>query len=155
MKKFYYFGYGSNINCKRLSQRICKKVEGDLAILFDYKLVFNKKTSANDYAYANLERNPSKFVYGLLYKLTLDELNRLDKDEGIDGIKPSYERKVVKVFDIENNKYIKAYSYIASDPRCLTNELKPSEKYLNYYKKNNQIPREYIKLVLREVQRSK
>jgi gamma-glutamylcyclotransferase len=141
---YYYFAYGSNIDNNRLYQRIGRFVENTDGILPKYNIIFNKKTSCNDYAYANIQSNNNKIVYGKIYKLTLHELNMLDKDEGIEENKIGYERKIFQVYDIKNKKYILAYSYIATNPIILTNILKPSEKYKKYFLNSN-LPNHYIK----------
>jgi len=141
---YYYFAYGSNINKNRLYQRIGRLVNNTNGILPNYNIIFNKKTSQNDYSYANIQSNPNNIVYGKIYKLTLHELNMLDKDEGIEENKIGYERKLFKVYDIENKKYILAYSYIATNPIVLTNVLQPSEKYKQYFL-NSDLPHHYIK----------
>lgn len=141
---FYYFAYGSNMNSKRLSQRIgCRNISGRLGLLLDHSVIFNKKTSKNDYAYANLEYRPKNVVFGIIYELTEKELQLLDIDEGINGIRPSYERKLFTIYDMELNRSSQAYAYIATDPRILTNRLRPSQKYLNYFFENEKLPKFY------------
>jgi gamma-glutamylcyclotransferase len=123
----YYFAYGSNMDINRLYKRIKRCVNGSNAILLNYKLIFNKKTSSNDYAYANIEFSTGNKVYGKLYKLTVNEMKLIDKDEG-----PGYDRKLFDIIDLNNN-HIKAYAYIATDTKYLTKELKPSDDYLKYF----------------------
>jgi hypothetical protein len=129
------------MNSKRLSNRIgCRHVTGRLGMLLDYSVVFNKKTSKNDYAYANIEYRPKNVVFGIIYELTSDELHQLDVDEGIRNNRPGYERQLFTIYDLELNQSYSAYAYIATDPRTLTNSLKASQKYLNYFLENEKLP---------------
>jgi hypothetical protein len=148
LKKYnniYYFAYGANMDTKRLHKRIGKIYNGINGILFNYKLVFNKNTSLNDYAYANIKESKNSKVYGKIYCLTYDELKKIDLDEGI-----GYERKIFCVKKLDSYEYIYAYAYIATDKQYLTNKLKPSEKYLNYFKNSN-LPNEYIESLLNNI----
>jgi gamma-glutamylcyclotransferase (GGCT)/AIG2-like uncharacterized protein YtfP len=139
----YYFAYGSNMNNLRLYDRIGRFVENTNGILPNYKLVFNKKTSANDFSYANIQQDKNSNVYGKIYKLTNSELKLLDKDEGIEENKVGYKRKKFKVYDSDNKKYIQAYTYIAKDKSTLSNTLQPSERYKEYFY-NSDLPNNYI-----------
>lgn len=138
---YQYFAYGSNMNANRLSGRIGgRSVSGRLGMLLDYSVVFNKKTSNNDYAYANIEYRCKNVVFGMLYDLTGHELKQLDLDEGIREGRPGYERKLFLIFDMELNRSCYAFAYIATDCRTLTNTLKPSPKYLQYFLENEKLP---------------
>jgi hypothetical protein len=129
------------MNATRLSNRIgCRLLTGRLGRLLDYSVVFNKKTSKNDYAYANIEYRPKNVVFGIIYELTPDELHKLDIDEGIRSSRPGYERQLFTIYDFELNQTYNAYAYIATDPRTLTNSLRPSQKYLNYFLENDKLP---------------
>jgi hypothetical protein len=140
---YYYFAYGSNMNNIKLYYRIGRFVNNNNGILPNYKIIFNKKTSDNKYTYANIKPSLNDSVYGKIYKLTKYELQMLDIDEGIENNKVGYIRKKFKVYDIDNNKFIYAFTYIATDKRTLSNIINPSNKYKQYYY-NSDLPKNYI-----------
>jgi gamma-glutamylcyclotransferase (GGCT)/AIG2-like uncharacterized protein YtfP len=115
--------------------------QGDLSILENYKLIFNKKTSDNDYSYANIEPINKSIVYGKIYKLTYEEIKKIDLDEGF-----GYDRKIFQIKNVKTNQLINAYAYIATNKIYLTNKLKPSEEYIKYFT-NSDLPKEYLRMI--------
>lgn len=80
----WYFAYGSNINIGRLAERVQNKTEliGEKAILNEYNLTFS--------IYANIIPGSGE-VRGVLYCLTVEEMDRLDAFES------AYYRKNISV----------------------------------------------------------
>jgi gamma-glutamylcyclotransferase len=125
------FAYGSNISSNRmLNERKVNFISRKLAVLENYKLVFNKVSKNNVYlGYANIEESEGNFVEGALYEIYDLDLKIIDKFEGA-GSKPShYYKKLVEV--VCDNQRVLAWVYVAN-PIMLRENIKPDKKYLNY-----------------------
>ena len=75
----YYFGYGSNLWLQQMSLRCPSSTYVGIARLSSYRWIIN------DRGYANIVQTnePSDLVYGLVYTLTPDNEERLDRNEGV------------------------------------------------------------------------
>lgn len=75
----YYFGYGSNLWLHQMSLRCPSSTYVGIARLSGYRWIIN------DRGYANIvQTNDSlDLVYGLVYTLTPDDEERLDRNEGV------------------------------------------------------------------------
>lgn len=108
---------------KQLEERIGRPVPGTVGLLRDHELVFNK-LGTQQTGYANIRPREGDRVYGVLYPLTEQELERLDRKEGVPG---HYRRQTV-VVETDAGP-MKAVCYVAaSDKVCEC--LKPSKDYL-------------------------
>ncbi len=126
-KKVYYFAYGSNMYSNKLSERIGEKniKEEKVAVLKNYRLVFNKKCRLG--ACANIVPMEGEEVWGVLYKIPEEKLSILDRYE---GYPKHYSRKIVEVETVDGER-VKAWTYIAN-PKYVNNKIKPSGEYLKY-----------------------
>ena len=123
-----YFSYGSNISSNRmLNERNIKFISRKLAILENYKLVFNKVSKKNCYlGFANIVKSEGDFVEGALYEINDSDINIIGRFEG----EPNhYYRENVEV--ICDEQKIQAVVYIAN-PVMIRENIKPDKKYLNY-----------------------
>lgn len=137
----WYFAYGSNMDIKRLEERVGKVKSACHGCLTNYELVFNKKGNHGE-RYANIretQRERKEVVEGVLYKLTKEQIARLDSCE---GFKPDrkksqnhYTRKEMRVTALLNKGRItvSAYVYVAENPQFIseTNNT-PSQEYLGH-----------------------
>ncbi len=133
---------------ERLAGRIGRTpTEWKLGWLCGYSLVFNKK--ANDGSgYANICSQRDSVVYGVLYALTEDELQKLDQCEGVPH---HYRRITLRVETKEGLQY--AECYVAVEDK-VKGGLKPHKDYLQHLirgAKEYDLPEEYI-LKLRNVE---
>lgn len=78
----YYFAYGSNMNEERMTKRGVDFTTRQFGVLKGYRLVFNKKASAGDWTYANIEIDENDIVEGILYQISEAGIDSLDKFEG-------------------------------------------------------------------------
>jgi gamma-glutamylcyclotransferase (GGCT)/AIG2-like uncharacterized protein YtfP len=69
----YYFAYGHNTSKTAMNLRCPNAKLIGLAVLDHYRLTFDH--------YANIEHDPESQVHGLLWQLTLSDLEALDHDE--------------------------------------------------------------------------
>jgi gamma-glutamylcyclotransferase (GGCT)/AIG2-like uncharacterized protein YtfP len=103
-KDIAYFAYGSNMNIDQMNNRCpdgFKKIAN--GELLDYDFGFDKS------GYANIKESSGSKVLGLIYNLTKTCLNNLD---GYEGYPNHYNRKLVDVKDLEDNKIINSFVYI-------------------------------------------
>lgn len=102
-----YFAYGSNMLTARMMERVPSACVLKRAFLRDYKMVFNKK-SADGSAKANLIRADGAVTWGVLYTISPDHLQTLDRYE------KGYNRKMVTV-ETENGRSYDAWTYISEN----------------------------------------
>lgn len=86
----HYFAFGSNMSSTRLRERIASAVVVSPGHLSGWRWALNK-TGGDGSAKANIEPDPTSTVWGVIYRLPLIELPRLDAIEG------GYERQRVEV----------------------------------------------------------
>ncbi len=126
----YYLAYGSNMDNKRMFERV-KYVPRYQVILFDnYKLNFNKYVTMNgDIGYANIQHtgNEDDKCIAKLYEVTEDDLITLDTFEGVKG--NHYKRQFIDIEGYDDNTIV---AYIASDTYTSPKDLSPTKMYLQY-----------------------
>ncbi|MGB9791799.1 MAG: gamma-glutamylcyclotransferase family protein [Thermacetogeniaceae bacterium] len=126
---FWYFAYGSNMDSKRLKERIGRFPERVPGVLRDWKLAFNKAAKAlPGVGFANIVLCPGERVEGILYAVTKEELLKLDTYE---GFPTHYERREVSVERRDTGEVVSAVTYIAN-PAKVEDGLKPTREYLSH-----------------------
>lgn len=80
-KKIIYFAYGSNMLTRKLKEVAPSASPIGRARLEDYCMVVNKKSDDGS-SKANLTKSAGNVVWGVLYEIDENELNRLDRSEG-------------------------------------------------------------------------
>lgn len=129
-----YFAYGSNMSKDRIISRGINFSVRNFAILTGYKLIFNKKADAGDFAYANIITSKNEIVEGVLYEFPDYEMSILDKCEGF----PKHYTKIeIDVID-EYDESIRAITYIANSNK-IVNGLFPTREYLEYLLAGNDL----------------
>ena len=91
----YYFTYGSNMDYKQMIKRCPNAKYFGVGFLQDYKLAFTRYSPKWDSAVADILVSPGDVVWGLIYILNNDDLEKLDRHEGHPTI---YKRIMEKVF---------------------------------------------------------
>ena len=123
-----YISYGSNLSAHRmLNERNVNFISRKLAILENYKLVFNKVSKKNCYlGFANIVESEGDFVEGALYEINDSDISIIGRFEG----EPNhYYRENIEV--ICDNQKVQAVVYIAN-PMMIRENIKPDKNYLNY-----------------------
>jgi gamma-glutamylcyclotransferase len=123
----YYFAYGSNMSLKRLEERIGKVSHCGTASLKNYYFSFNKKGSDGT-GKANIVPDSSSCVEGVVYKLSTQQMNRLDHCE---GVPKHYKRETVSILS-STGQPIQATTYVAQKALISLQPLRPSPDYLNH-----------------------
>jgi len=138
-----YFAYGSNMDMSRLSNRGVNPETRDKGTLKNWKLKFNKKASAGDWSFANIEQSEGDIVEGLVFTIKESDLKLLDKFEGA----PRHYRR--EILEIETDREaIKCITYIAQ-PEHIVEGLLPTEEYIEFLIKGSVLlSYEYQKMLL-------
>lgn len=145
MPGFYYFGFGSNLLEKRIKVQNKSAERVGPGKLVDYRLDFADSTADEKYfsptwngCPATIIENPGSAVHGAVWRINDDDVEELDRQEGVEcGI---YKPLTVKVLvDIEGETAkvsCRTYQLVHNPPTPLDPtkrpfERQPSETYLN------------------------
>jgi len=120
-----YFAYGSNLNYKRMIERGVNFTSKEKGSLKGYRFIINKKSQKNpNIGFANIIKDNSSHVEGIIYEVSQEDLIKLDKFEGVSN--GHYRRENHHI----NNK--ECVVYIANDEWTSINELEATEEYKNH-----------------------
>lgn len=140
----FYFAYGSNMNKERLTRRVGSCDTIGVGKLSGYKLVFNKRLN-NGSAAANIIKCEGSNVYGIIYRLTKDAFNILDKYEGVKS--GHYHRHIVTVSS--SDQKIECIAYIAG-ASYIDDNVKPTTEYLGFLlSASDVLPSDYVEALKR------
>ena len=124
----YYFAFGSNMDKKRMDKRKVKFTDRQKGIMKDWKLAFNKiRDEEKGSGYANIEPEIDSIVEGIIYKVSEEGIEKLDRREGVPD---DYLQETMSVGN-DNNESINCIVYIANRSK-INNSLKPERWYLNH-----------------------
>ena len=141
----WYFAYGSNMDEERLRiKRGIEPVNSTIAMLRDYKLLFNKKSKYKNCSYANIVSEKGSVVYGVLYLISRSDLGKLDVYEGY----PTEYYRIELTVETLNGSYVMAWTYIANRTK---ENLKPCEGYANIIVRGARrfgLPEDYINYII-------
>lgn len=94
-----YFAYGSNMNQDQMSNRCPDSRLLGKAVLPDHQIAFTRFSSNWESAVADILVSPGHSVWGLLYEISQDDLEKLDRMEGHPRI---YQRKRLTLYRVIN-----------------------------------------------------
>jgi gamma-glutamylcyclotransferase (GGCT)/AIG2-like uncharacterized protein YtfP len=138
-----YFAYGSNMDMSRLSTRGVNPITRNKGTLKNWKLKFNKKASAGDWSFANIEPSEGDTVEGLVFTIKESDLKLLDKFEGA----PRHYRREILIVETYTEE-IKCITYVAQ-PEHIMEGLLPLEEYMDFLIKGSVLLSfEYQKMLL-------
>lgn len=135
----WYFAYASNMSRAQMKQRAGSWEEEKVARLAGYELNFDK-VSRGGTGTANIVLAEGKTVWGVLYRLSEQQLRALDRFE---GVPEHYRRSEVTVEDEQGNK-VAAQVFLA---RKVRKGLKPDRGYLKRIvegAEEHSLPTEYL-----------
>ena len=125
-----YFAYGSNLNMKQMRRRCPSAVFSSKAILREYRLAFPLLSKRWDGGVAGIIADKEEIVEGVVYKISEEDLKRLDKFENVD--KGTYYRKKIRVI-LDDGFSTEAWTYFPNpDAKSL---FSPSQRYLRTIRK--------------------
>lgn len=127
-----YFGYGSNLNledlsdwCKKKKEKLPQLQNPRVAILENYKLDFTKYSPSRNGGVADIIYSKNDFVYGIVFDVTKDDFNVLDKKEGSPYF---YKQSKVKVKLLNEEVLDDVISYEVDDKEDFVS---PTRKYID------------------------
>jgi cation transport regulator ChaC len=121
----WYLAYGSNMNRGVFERRRgMRPVQARAALLEDYRLRFNLAIGPGERGVANLKAQAGARVWGVLYLITVEQSEHLDRTEGVP--RGAYRRTPVRAI-VDGGKQIAAFTY-QSDR--ISAGRKPSPRYL-------------------------
>jgi len=146
-----YFAYASNMDPEQLSARTSDHRVIGLASLPDYRVFFPLYSSEWEGGVASVQAHHGDQVWGVLYKLTEDNLSKLDAICGFQGPEHQhnvYDRELLNVELVRPDdgsfpRPLRAWVYIARP----ANPSPPSRRYLDTLirgAKHHRLPEEYI-----------
>lgn len=129
--KNLYFAYGSNLDQKQMKERCPDSTLLGVAVLKNYRLDFTIHSPRWNCGCADVIKEVGKEVWGLLYALSGEDLQKLDKFEG----DPDFYKRIQVDIVNETGELVKAYTYevVNKSPFQM-----PSSKYLNIIKEASQ-----------------
>ena len=121
----WYLAYGSNMNRGIFqSRRGMHPIQAQPALLENYRLCFNLAIGTGERGVANLESEAGARIWGVLYLITLEQSEHLDRTEGVP--RGAYRRTPVSPI-VDGGEQIAAFTY-QSDR--ISPGRKPSPRYL-------------------------
>ena len=141
----WYFAFGANMNSKIfIARRGMHPLSSEPAELKGYRLVFDHPgIPLLEPSFANVEKHDDSKIYGVLYHMTRDEMNLLNKMEG----GGAYQNLDLEVVGKESGLKI-AHVYWTENTGIT--HLKPSRRYINVLlegAKEHNLPPELIQLL--------
>jgi cation transport regulator ChaC len=109
----WYFAYGSNMQRATFeSRRGMRPREARCGRLAGYRLAFDLPVGSGERGVANLIVDANAETYGVLYRISTDELGVLDRTEGVD--RGYYRRDEVRVRSLDAGEAVTAWTYLSS-----------------------------------------
>ena len=144
-----YFAYGSNMCSPLLKDRVPSAEKYAIAALKGHVLKFHKisKKDGSGKCDAFETKSPEDIVYGVLFEISENEKQDLDR---IEGLGAGYEEKYVYVNLLDEERGIRAFTYYATK---IDDSLKPYDWYKDFVvsgAREHNLPKVYIKLLERE-----
>ena len=143
-----YFAYGSNLDWERIKKR-CPSTEFFCkASLPDYRIDFTRKSSSLECGVADIVKDNSSKVFGVVYRIDEIDLGKLDKREGYipQRDKNAYRRRETMVLKEDNDEEpITAFTYEVEKKEF--GKYKPKKDYKNFIvtgAKFWKLPEDYI-----------
>jgi gamma-glutamylcyclotransferase (GGCT)/AIG2-like uncharacterized protein YtfP len=140
-----YFAYGSNMDMSRLSTRGVNPITRSKGTLKNWKLKFNKKASAGDWSFANIEPSEGDSVEGLVFDIKEGDLKLLDKFEGA----PRHYRREILIVETYTEE-INCITYIAQ-PEHIVEGLLPQKDYIQFLINGSKMLSEEYQEMLNEI----
>ncbi len=123
-EELWYFGYGSNMNRSVfLERRRMRPLETRTGYLDDHRLCFNLPVGSGERGVANLEPGAGARTHGVLYRLSAEQADQLDRTEGV----PAGVYRRISVSVVAGAVRVDAFTYLSPHKRT---GRKPSARYL-------------------------
>lgn len=123
--EIWYFAYGWSMDKSLMRRCIRNWMDSRRAGLSGFRLVFDVYSASWKGGVANLEEDESSKVYGVAYKISLEQLKELDRFEGV----PQRAMRRSIEIEVEGIGKVKAVTHVAINPR--KGPVYPSKEYLS------------------------
>jgi gamma-glutamylcyclotransferase len=138
----WYLGFGSNMNRSIFEgRRSIRPLQALPALLENYRLCFNLAVGPGERGVANLVSEPGAQTWGVLYLITTEQAERLDRTESVHrGV---YRRLPISV-TVASGEQIGAFTY---QSERISQGRKPSQRYLGLLIEGalqHGLPRDYL-----------
>jgi gamma-glutamylcyclotransferase len=121
----WYLAYGSNMNCGVFeNRRGMRPIQAQTALLENYRLRFNLAIGPGERGVANLESRAGSRTWGVLYLITVEQSEHLDRTE---GVRRGAHRRIPVSVIVDGSERFAAFTY-QSDRISLGR--KPSPRYI-------------------------
>ncbi len=121
----WYLAYGSNMNRGIFeSRRGMRPIQAKPALLQNYRLRFNLAIGPGERGVANLESQAGARTWGVLYLITVEQSEHLDRTEGVP--RGAYRRIPVSAI-VDGSEQIAAFTYQSAR---ISLGRKPSPRYI-------------------------
>jgi gamma-glutamylcyclotransferase (GGCT)/AIG2-like uncharacterized protein YtfP len=94
-----YFAYGSNLSVHQMERRCPNSKPLEIGCLKGYRLAFTHCSSGWDSGVADIVADPTQEVWGLIYKLSPEDLHRLDDYEGYPSVYTRFKTSIKTLTD--------------------------------------------------------
>ncbi len=138
----YYFAYGSNLSETQMYNRCPNSKLFKKAVLKGYKLYFTIYSPKWGGGCADVIKENGEEVWGLVYKISSEDLARLDSFE---GHPIHYRRFHTYVFDKKKKIGVEVYEVVDKKPF-----IKPTKEYLDIIKnacRKFSFPKHYVQYI--------
>ena len=139
----WYFAYGSNLATDQKEHRTGRIREAKRARLDGHRIAFNKR-GRDGTGKANIVPDSDRTVWGVVYRISSEALDKMDKHEGVAG--GHYSRNAVRV-RCESGDETAAVTYVAGHA-FLDDSLTPAPNYLQNIlrgARDHNLPEAYIR----------
>lgn len=107
-----YFAYGSNLHHQQMRNRCAQSSYLRRAFLNGYRFVYDGYSYVRKGAVANIIRSDKEMIWGALYEISVQDLEALDRFEGIR--EKEYVREKMRVYD-DTGTICDAWVYLRKD----------------------------------------
>ena len=144
-----YFAYGSNMDPGQMKARCNQSDVIGIAVLQDHELCFPRMSKNRKCGVSSVIPNAGKHTWGVVYKLTPEDADELDRHEGFnirrDASLNSYNKVEISV--LMNDVATAVSTYIATPQ---DNPPLPSVAYLTHIRqgaRHHKLPDDYVALL--------
>lgn len=125
---FLYFGYGSNLSRRRLHRSCPSARLVSSARLPDYRLAFTRRSERWGGGVADVLPAPGAEVWGVVWRITTEESDALDRQEGLHLDPPAY-RRIELLVQPPTGEPLACRSYVVAAPSA--EHIPPAAAYLD------------------------
>ncbi len=102
IEKIMYFAYGSNLHLRQMKKRCPGSLFIRRAYLENYRFIYDGYSNTREGAVASIIKSPGDIVYGGLFEITENDLQKLDRYEGYPW---NYLRDYFDIADEKKSRY--------------------------------------------------